>query len=149
MDRYFLYCLRQARAILLAQLAGNHAMTVDTPLTTVTPARCRECGLELTATFTGRTRGAFTIARHGFFSCIKERRQNGSEPVSRIKEALVCGVANSVACRMSALMYWASCSASLCIRLRATPSKVRSISPGRPRSQSSTAISEKSRAILS
>jgi hypothetical protein len=45
MDRYFLYCLQQAslalneeRAILLAQLAGNHAMTVDTPLTTVTPA---------------------------------------------------------------------------------------------------------------
>ena len=93
------------------------------------------------------TRGPFTIAGHGFFSCIKERRQNGSEPVSRIKEALVCRVANSVACHMSALMYWASCSASLCIRLRATPSKVRSISPGRPRSQSSTAISRGFRRI--
>ena len=106
----------------------------------MTPACSRECGSELTVTLRGPL-GA--LAR--FLSANSMAAPSNSERIGRNQYVAysrhsVCGVVSSAACRMSELMYSASCSARRSVMLRANPRNVRSMASGQPRSHSSAAI---------
>ena len=106
-------------AILLAQLAGNHARRAETPLTRSTPLWRREWGRLVTTTFTGPLG-----ARSRFTSALSVAAPISSERIGRnqyvaYRRHSVSGVAKDSARRVSEQMYCASFSASLSVKLRA------------------------------
>ena len=104
-------------AILLAQLAGNHASRAETPLTRSTP--CREWGCMVTTTFTGPlgARSRFTSAL-SLAAPISSERIGRNQNVAYSRHS-VFGVARDSARRVSEQMYCASVSASRSVKLRA------------------------------
>ena len=98
-------------AILLAQLAGNHARRAETPLTRSTPLLRREWGWLVTTTFTGPLG-----ARSRFTSALSVAAPISSERIGRnqyvaYRRHSVSGVARDSARRVSEQMYCASFSA--------------------------------------
>ena len=106
-------------AILLAQLAGNHASRAETPLTRSTPLWRREWGWLVTTTFTGPlgARSRFTSAL-SLAAPISSERIGRNQNVAYSRHS-VSGVARDSARRVSEQMYCASVSASRSVKLRA------------------------------
>ena len=136
-------------AILLAQLAGNHARRAETPLTRSTPLWRREWGRLVTTTFTGPLG-----ARSRFTSALSMAAPISSERIGRnqyvaYRRHSVSGVARDSARRVSEQMYCASFSASRSVKLRAACVNTSCTVSIASLSHNSAAIDMKRRANLS
>ena len=136
-------------AILLAQLAGNHARRAETPLTRSIPLWRREWGRLVTTTFTGPLG-----ARSRFTSALSVAAPISSERIGRnqyvaYRRHSVSGVAKDSARRVSEQIYCASFSASRSVKLRAACVNTSSTVSIASLSHNSAAIDMKRRANLS
>ena len=141
--------VRNSGAILLAQLAGNHASREEAPLVRSTMPVRRLCGRSVTSTLTGPlgARFLFTSA----LSCadpINSERIGQNQYVA-YKRHSVSGVTKDSANRIIELSAWASFSASRIVSARATRRRTSSTVAICPRSHNSPAALNRMRANFS
>ena len=140
---------RNRGAILLAQLAGNHARRAEAPLVrSTTPVR-RRCGRSVTNTLTGPLGARFLFTSELSRADPISSERMGRNQYVAYKRHSVSGVTMDSANRINELSAWASFSANRIVRALATRRRTSSTVASCPRNHSSLAALNKMRANFS